>query len=260
VEADVTAASAPPVAVQLYTLREQTASDFAGVLERLAAMGYVGVELAGFPAAPDELRRVADGAGLRFASAHVGWSGSDDFAAALDACVAIGCDTAVIPFFGPDAFEDLDAISRTAEMIRSARRLAAARDLTLGYHNHWWELERVIDGRPALVHLFERVGPDVAAEVDIYWAQVGGVDPARLVAELGARVELLHVKDGPADGPGSAMVAVGDGAIDVAGVLAAAERARWHIVELDRCDTDMFDAVARSHEYLVGRGLSSGRS
>ena len=43
------------------------------------------------------------------------------------------------------------------------------------------------DGRPALLHLFEHLAPDVIAEVDIYWAQVGGSDPAALVAELGER-------------------------------------------------------------------------
>ena len=44
--------------------------------------------------------------------------------------------------------------------------------------------------------------------------QVGGVDPAELVAALGSRAALLHVKDGPADEPPSPMVAVGDGAVE----------------------------------------------
>ena len=55
-------------------------------------------------------------------------------------------------------------------------------------------------------------------------------------------------------------VAVGDGAIDIPGALAAAPGARWHIVELDHCDTDMFDAVERSYHYLVDNHLSRGRS
>ena len=88
---------------------------------------------------------------------------------------------------------------------------------------------------------------------------MGGVDPAALVAEMGERVRLLHVKDGPADEPRSSMVAVGDGVVDVPGVLAAAPAATWHIVELDRCDGDMAAAVRRSCEYLVGNGLSRGR-
>ena len=55
------------------------------------------------------------------------------------------------------------------------------------------------------------------------------------------------------------MVAVGDGVVDVPGVLAASPSARWHIVELDRCATDMFEAVERSYDYLVGGDYSRGR-
>jgi sugar phosphate isomerase/epimerase len=253
-------AAAPPVAVQLYTLREEMDEAFAAVLEQLGAMGYVGVEVAGFHGrTPDEVRDAATGAGLRIASAHVAWAGADEFAEALDAHLVLGCDTVVIPFFAPDAFADLEVIARTAETLGTAHELAVERGLMLGYHNHWWELERVIDARPALLHLFDRLDPRIVAEVDIYWARVGGTDPAALVAELGDRARLLHVKDGPADGPQSAMVAVGEGAIDVAGVLAAAPHAQWHIVELDRCETDMLDAVARSRDYLVGHLLSTGR-
>jgi sugar phosphate isomerase/epimerase len=164
----------------------------------------------------------------------------------------------VSPALPPDAFADLDAVRAAADRVNGARELTHARGLTLGYHNHFWEIVPMPDGRPALLHFFEQVAPDVIAEVDIYWAQVGGVDPAELVTTLGARVGLLHVKDGPADKPKHPMVAVGDGVVDIPGVLAASPTARWHIVELDRCETDMFEAVERSYDYLVGNGLSSG--
>ncbi len=253
-------ASSPPLAVQLYSLREEAAVDFAGVLRRVGAMGYAGVELAGFhDVDPTEVGRVLDDAGLRVASAHVGLDPADQYEAALDVHQALGADSVVVPFLAPDDFASSDAVSRAADRINAAREITSARSLTLGYHNHWWELEQSIDGRPALLALFDRLAPDVVAEVDVYWAKVGGTDPAALLAALGDRAAFLHVKDGPADEPGSAMVAVGDGAIDVPGVLAAAPAARWHIVELDRCDTDMETAVARSHDYLVGAGLSSGR-
>jgi sugar phosphate isomerase/epimerase len=251
----------PPVALQLYTLREQAEIDFVAVLQRVGEIGYVGVELAAFHGlSPAELRRTLDAAGLRISSGHVGWSTPTDFAAAVDVHLEIGCDFIVVPFFAPDAFESLDAVARAADALNEANAVAREHGATLGYHNHWWELEHVLEGRPALLHLFDRVDPDVLAEVDIYWAQVGGQDPVEVVSQLGARVGLLHVKDGPADGPQSAMVAVGDGVIDVPRVLEASPSARWHIVELDRCDTDMFDAVARSYSSLVGTGLSQGRA
>jgi sugar phosphate isomerase/epimerase len=249
-----------PISVQLYTLREQTADDFPAVLTRLGAKGYVGVELAGFGSlTPAQLRTALDDSGLVVSSAHVGFADADEFASALDAHQPLGCDTVVIPALSHKAFTDVDTVRTTAERVNALADVARARGMTLGYHNHFWEFAQMPDDRPALLHLFDHLAPNVFAEVDIYWAQVAGSDPKALVTELGSRVGLLHVKDGPADEPPSAMVAVGDGAVDVPGVLAASPSAQWHIVELDRCETDMFDAVERSYDYLVGRGLSRGR-
>jgi len=248
-----------PISVQLYTLRKATAVDFPAVLARLGAKGYPGVELAGFgDLTAEQLTRALSDAGLVVSSAHVGIQENAEFAAALDAHQALGCDTVVIPALPPETFADLDGVRAAADRVNNAYELAHARGMTLGYHNHFWEMTVMPDERPALLHLFDLVAPDVFAEVDIYWAQVGGSDPKDLVTALGARVGLLHVKDGPADEPPSPMVAVGDGVVDIPGVLAASPTARWHIVELDRCATDMFDAVERSYDYLVGGGYSRG--
>ena len=38
--------------------------------------------------------------------------------------------------------------------------VARERGMTLGYHNHFWELAPMPDGRPALLHLFEHLAPD----------------------------------------------------------------------------------------------------
>ena len=48
------------------------------------------------------------------------------------------------------------------------------------------------------------------------------------------------------------------GAVRVA--LAAATQAAWHVVELDRCDTDMWEAVEESYRFLITEGISEGRS
>ncbi|MGO9875371.1 MAG: sugar phosphate isomerase/epimerase family protein [Acidimicrobiia bacterium] len=251
----------PPISVQLYSLRDQTAVDFPAVLARLGAKGYPGVELAGLSGlTPEQLSHALTVAGLGLSSAHVGLDVDGGFEHALDLYQSLGCDTVVIPSLPHDAFSNLDDVRAAADRINEAAESTRSRGVTLGYHNHWWEFVPMTDGRPALVHLFDHLAPDVIAEVDIYWAKVAGADPKELVAELGSRVGLLHVKDGPADAPPSPMVAVGDGVIDVPGVLAGAPNARWHIVELDRCATDMFDAVERSYDYLVGNGYSRGNA
>ena len=43
-------------------------------------------------------------------------------------------------------------------------------------------------------------------------------------------------------------------------IIAAADEkvTRWMVVELDRCDTDMFEAVEQSYKYLISNKLASG--
>jgi sugar phosphate isomerase/epimerase len=249
-----------PISVQLYSLREAAAVDFSAVLSRLGEIGFVGVELAGFhDLTPQQFAEVAAASGLTVSSAHIGDVSPDAFRASLDDLQSVGCNTVALAFLPPDAFTTIDAVKRSAEALNVAAAIAADRGVALGYHNHWWEFENQFDGKSAWSHLFALTDPSVFAELDIYWATVGGADAVALVAEYGGRVRLLHVKDGPVDDPRSAMVAVGSGAMDIGGILRAAPSAQWHVVELDRCDTDMFDAVEASYRYLTSVGLSRGR-
>ena len=77
-----------------------------------------------------------------------------------------------------------------------------------------------------------------------------------LLGRLGGRVRYLHVKDGPVtkDDP---MTAVGGGLMPVAEILAACPSAEWHVVELDRCATDVLTAVRDSLTWLTGHGLAT---
>ncbi len=249
-----------PISIQLYTLREEAARDFPAVLERLGRIGYAGVEPAGLHGlSPQEFRRCVEDAGMVVSSAHADLPRGGDANAILDLQEAIGNRMLVVPYLPGERFADRDSIRTLADELEEALENLRRRGMALGYHNHYWELSHRVDGRPALDVLFEELDPEIFAEVDVYWARVGGEDPAEVVAELGGRARLIHVKDGPADDPDLPMTAVGDGTLDIPAILGASERAEWHIVELDRCATDMFEAVERSYRYLVGEGLSRGR-
>jgi sugar phosphate isomerase/epimerase len=88
---------------------------------------------------------------------------------------------------------------------------------------------------------------------------VAGLDPAEVVRGLGARAPLLHLKDGPADSRTSDMTALGTGAMDLAAIVDAGKpHTEWLIVELDRCATDMMEAVVESYQYLTKAGLARG--
>jgi sugar phosphate isomerase/epimerase len=250
----------PPIAVQLYSLREAAGRDFAGVIERVGRIGYAGVELAGLHGmAPTEARRRLADAGLEIASAHVEPPRGDATARVLDEQEALGNRTLVVPFVPPDRFKTEDGVRQVAAELNECVANARARGMTLGYHNHWWEFETRHHGRTVHEILMSELDADTFAEIDTYWATVGGSDPAKVVAELGPRARLLHLKDGPADGFKSPMTAVGEGVLDFPAIVAANDAVRWHIVELDACATDMFEAIEKSYRWLTGRGLSRGR-
>lgn len=248
------------ISVQLYTLREEAAKDLPGVIARLGRIGYAGVETAGlYGLGPAEFKALVDDAGLEVSAAHVQMITEKNADEVFDEQEALGNRELVVAFLPPEFFNDADSTQRVADKLNAAHALATARGFTLGYHNHWWEFATRIGDQTAHAYLFERLDASVFAEIDTYWARVGGADPARVVAGLAERARMLHLKDGPADDPESPMTAVGAGVLDVA-AIAAASRARWHVVELDRCATDMFEAVEQSYRYLTGAGLAKGRA
>ena len=151
----------------------------------------------------------------------------------------------------------MDGIKKVCDSLNEASAVAKDYGFQVGYHNHWFEFERVDDRIPVDIML-EHLSPDVFLEVDIYWVQTAGQHPAETVRRFGSRAPLLHVKDGPCqiEAP---MTALGEGVVDIPGVVAAgAEATEWLIVELDRCATDMMEAVHKSYQYLVGKGLALG--
>ncbi len=61
-----------PVAVQVYSVREDAEKDFAGTMKKIKEIGYDGVELAGlYGLSPSEIKAAIQEAGLQAVSAHV---------------------------------------------------------------------------------------------------------------------------------------------------------------------------------------------
>ena len=245
-----------PLGIQLYTLRDQAAEGLAPVLERVARIGYRALEVALLhDLGPAELRRTADGLGLEVASLH-GLPFDDAAEGVFDTAEALGASAVVVPALGPPEFESEAAIARSAERLNRAAEAATARSLRLGYHNHFWEWNPLPSGERAFDRLLAALSPEVGIELDVYWAQTAGQEPAAVLRALGSRARWLHLKDGPADVPESAMTAAGEGSVDLAAAVRAAPPDAQAFVELDRCDGDMWQAVEASHAYLTEAGLA----
>ena len=244
-----------PTALQLYTVRDLLTADRAGVLSHVAALGYGAVEPFGILSDPDGLRSDLDAAGLFACSVHAVPMG-EQADAVVRAARTLGADTVIIPYLPPPRFADADSVQALARELNELAAGLAGQGLRLGYHNHDFELASLVGGVPALEVLADQLDDAVLLEVDTYWAAVGGQDVAALLGRLGDRVRYLHVKDGPAVNRDDFNTAVGAGRMPVAEILAASPSARWHVVELDRCATDMMTAVGDSLAWLLGQGLA----
>jgi sugar phosphate isomerase/epimerase len=165
----------------------------------------------------------------------------------------VGAHTVVETHVPERFWTGLDDVDRIAGHLNTAAVAAADHGIRIGYHNHWWELERRFDGRTALEALVDRLRPEVVLEVDVYWAAVGGEDVPALLGRLGERVRFLHLKDGPVNHENTQQLPAGRGALPMPEILDAVPEVEAGAVEFDDYAGDIFDGIAASFAYLDPR-------
>ncbi|MXY56561.1 MAG: sugar phosphate isomerase/epimerase, partial [Gammaproteobacteria bacterium] len=132
-----------PISVQLYSLRQESQHDFDAVLERLAAIGYQGVEPFNlFGKTPQSFKAQVEDLGMVVSSSHHPWANRTDTSEVVDTVSALGL-TRAAGGFGPDDFTDLDAVKRTADTVNSLIDALFPHGLNLFLHNHWWEFAEI---------------------------------------------------------------------------------------------------------------------
>ena len=240
------------ISVQLYSVREAIAEDLPAAIARIAELGFTQVEPWGFVDKVELFREALTGNNLSAPSAHARLVLAEDVQPIFTAAAALGVRTLIDPMVPAERWTSREDVQTTADRLTELAGQAADHGLTIGYHNHWWELSQQIDGRPALEVFADLLDERVVLEVDTYWAAVGGVPAPELLGRLGERVRFLHVKDGPITDDPKAQLPAGTGAMDVPAVLAAAPDA-LRVIEFDDYAGDIFAGLAASLAYLEGR-------
>ena len=210
------------ISIQLYTVRNQLAIDFAGTLAALAAIGYRRVEHAGFLGrTAAEFKAALDAVGIWSSSGHVGIPQPFDataWSASLRDARILGSRYIVNPVFGIDfstgeIVRDRATWTAFARDLNRAGRMAREAGLRLGYHNHNWEFFRLTDdpSKTGYDVLIEETDPHyVHFEMDLFWVTRGARDPVDLLRRLDGRVRQYHVKDmnqaGSFEDPGQGLI------------------------------------------------------
>ena len=225
-----------PIGLQLYSLREDAAKDFVGVLKSVAAMGYEGVEFAGYGGLkPRELKTILSDLGLEVAGSHVGFPQlSEQLDEVLNFNKEIGnkylvCPAAPRDLLAQGGADEWKAFAHTMSAIGTKVK---EHGLQLAYHNHSWEF-KTIDGQYALDIFFANADPSgVVAEIDLGWTFHAGVDPVAYLEKYKGRCPLVHIKDFKKDGP---QTEVGTGDVDLDGItdIAPEVGVKWYIIETE---------------------------
>ena len=250
----------PRIGFQLYTVRDAIEADAAAALARVAEMGYTAVETGFWPEGMTltQASNLLKDAGLSVFSAHIEIPEGAHQAAVLEAAEAYDCDRMVWHGWPEDErYQTMNGIRELADVYNESYAFCQANGLQFGLHNHWWEFEPNADGALPYYEIMPLVEPGIFFEIDTYWANVGGLDPAKVVGDWGARAPLLHIKDALVLSTEGPMVAAGSGLQDFPAIAAAGRgHTEWMIVEMDDCETDIFEAAAQSFAYLVENGLA----
>lgn len=228
-----------PVALQLYSVREDCGKDFPKVLRAVREMGYEGVELAGFNGLHvSDLNAITKDLDLKIVSAHVDRAElAKDPLASAELYEALGCQYVAYPWCGLDELPGGEKYPEFVETTKKISRSLKIRGIRLLYHNHDHELS-LHDDRTLLDNLLNDLGPEVIKlELDVCWCKYAGVDPARFLRDHKGCVPLIHLKDytGTKEEKNFSFAPLGEGCQDLGDLLVSSLEcgAEWLVVEQD---------------------------
>jgi sugar phosphate isomerase/epimerase len=227
-------------------VRGETARDLAGTIDRVGRFGLDGVELAGLHGhEAARVREWLDAAGLEVAGMHVGLDELEAEPRALYRDAETLAASVLVVGWLPASLES--AVTRSyVERLDRASRAAREEGFSLAFHTHDAELGVADDGSVLLDRLVADA-PQLELELDLGWAWIAGRDPGDVLASLGPRCRIVHVKDFADRADRTSFTSVGEGAVPFDDALAAARDVEWLVAEQDEAFVpDELSAAARS--------------
>lgn len=246
------------IAAQMYTFREQAKDEqgLADTFSKLKKMGYDTVQVSGIgPIEPRKVKELAIQNDLTICATHIPYDRlKDDLDAVIEQhklwdCKYVGLGMA------PEKFrESADSYRAFAREASEIGRKLKQQGLQFIYHNHQLEFEKY-DGRTAMDILLEESDPEAFGfELDMYWVQAGGGDPAQWAHKVKGRMQVVHLKDMEIVDGQAVFAEVGHGNMNIPAIIEAcrATHVEWYVVEQDVCRRDPFESAKMSLDYLHG--------
>lgn len=186
-----------PVALQLYSVREDCAQDLPGTLKAVAEMGYEGVEFAGYyDRTAQELRRMLDDLGLKVAGTHTGIHTllGEELPRTIEFNQILGNKYLIVPGLPREYTESKEAWLKTADLFNDLAEKVKPYGMLVGYHNHSAEFQK-IEGEYPWDIFFSNTKPEVIMQIDTGNALHGGADPVPFLERYPGRAITVHLKE-----------------------------------------------------------------
>ncbi|MBI1295007.1 TIM barrel protein [bacterium] len=252
----------PILAAQLYTIRAhtKTTEDFAASMQKIRDIGYKAVQVSAIgPIAPTDVKQITDDNGLTICITHIGFPRlQEDLDAVIEEHHLWNCKHVAVGSM-PNEYREggEDAYRRFAAEASAIGEKLHAAGLTFSYHNHSFEFVR-FGHRTGLDLIYDESDPRfLQAEIDTYWVQHGGADPAAWIRKVSGRMPVVHLKDMVIRDNQQTMAEVGAGNMNWSAILDACRDAQvqWYAVEQDITPGDPFESLAISYRNLRAMGL-----
>jgi len=235
------------IAVQYYTLRDdyKTPEEFLALFKEVRALGFEGIEFAGYCGlAPEVIRAALDDAGLKAVGCHVGtdtFDGEENLAKTIETAKILGMN---IVGTGGAAHSTKEDIERLHRIYKAANEVGAKDGIKFYYHNHAGEFLDEIDGK----RCFDLIAEEAYLQIDTYWSFCAEEDNYKLITDYKDRIVSLHIKDGINSSP----KALGEGECDLDAVIRGARDIglEWLVLENDKPEPTGLADIARSMKYL----------
>ena len=238
-----------PIALQLFSVRNQCARDLPATLARVKQIGFTGVELAGdYGHTAAQFRHYLDDHDLACCGAHVGFDqlSPPKYQATVDFMQTLGNKKVIVPGLPGKYTQTLAGWRDAAALFTNLSHQLRTAGFDLGYHNHAVEFKSLDGERP--IDVFLKSAPDVFLELDLGGAGYGGASPVEVLESYPQRVKMIHAKDYTATKPD---LLIGSGSMDWPGLFRAAAHSAidWYVIEHDSISgpdlADIADSYAR---------------
>ena len=250
------AAAKPLVGVQLYSVRGLAEKDLAGTFKALKAMGYVGVEFAGYYGkSAKELRKMLDDCGLKACGTHIGLDQmkADKLNATIEFAQEIGNFSMAVSWLNAGKADEWKAF---ADVLNAAAEKAKGFGMSVGYHNHQHEFRDKIDGKCKFEIFFTQLSTDVSMQMDVGHVVSAGEDPIFWLNRFPKHQTVTcHAKE-TYPGPGIlGQTKEGSKGVDWDTFFPAVEKKglKWYIVESE-ADPNTLDRVRGCIDFLKAKG------